>query len=197
MPAMNRMLHPTLWRTCRVLANPVRLRVLKVVARKIQGANVSAVQRLCHLPQSSTSHHLRLLQSRGLLTAKPVSRFLFYSPKTDQTVGNADPVLAAVSAALERNESPVEISGILKGLTHVRRIAILRALHRASVSPEDLVRTCQISLPAVYRHLAKLEERGLVVADDNGTYKLEHKMPALARDLVSIACADCPGLAKV
>lgn len=189
MPAMNRMLHPTLWRTCRVLANPVRLRVLKAVMTTPR-AHVTAVQRLCRLPQSSTSHHLRLLQSRGLLLATPVSRYLLYSPKTDPAVGNADPVLAAVRAALERDEAPKSISRALKGLTHARRIAIVRALRGAPATPEQLVHKCQISLPAVYRHLAKLMTCGLIVASGEHTYHLTGQAPALVRNLVAIACSD-------
>jgi DNA-binding transcriptional ArsR family regulator len=189
MESMNRMLHPTLWRTCRVLANPTRLNVLKAVIRH-PGATVSQLQHACHLPQSSTSHHLRLLQSRGLLTARPVSRYLFYSPTTDPLVGHADSVLSLVRAALEREESPVAIVWVLQGFTQARRIAIVRMLHRSPATPEALVRGCGISLPAVYRHIAKLVDRGWIETNNDGIYRLASNLPSLACALIQTACSE-------
>ena len=185
---MNRLLYPTLWRTCRVLANPVRLRVLQAVIEAPE-SSVSDVRRICRLPQSSASHHLRQLQARGLLTARPGGRWVRYSPQTDPAVGHAELVFAAVRDALSRGETPAAVGRLLKALTQARRISIARALCQTPATAEELVPRCGISRPAVYRHLDRLIDRHVVQMDAAGMCRLHPDMPLLAQDLVRIACA--------
>jgi DNA-binding transcriptional ArsR family regulator len=181
-------LHPTLWRTCRVLANPVRLRVLQAVVAA-PGSCVEEIRQACRIPQSSASHHLRQLQARGLLTARVNGRRVEYLPRTDPAVGHADLVFAAVRAALARNEPPARIGRTLHALTQARRIAIVRALREGPATTDELVARCRISYPAVYRHLHKLLSRTAILQDETGRYLLCEKMPPLCHDLVRIACA--------
>ncbi len=185
---MNQLLHPTLWRTCRVLSNPVRLRILQAVIAA-PGSCVTDVQHACRLPQSSASHHLRQLQARGLLAARPSGKRVIYLPQTDPAVGHANLIFAAAQAAQDRGETPAATSRLLKSLTQARRIAIVRALHRATATPAQLRQRCGISLPAVYRHLDNLVGRNVVREEPEGTFQLNLDMPQLARDLLGIACA--------
>jgi len=185
---MQHFVHPTLWRTCRVLSNPVRLRVLQAVV-KAPGSSVSDVRRICHLPQSSASHHLRQLQARGLLTARTVGSRVTYTPQTDPAVGHADLVFASVQHALSRGETPTATGQLLKALTHARRITIVRVLHQAPAAAEELIPRCNISRPAIYRHLDNLVARAVVCGEPDGVFQLNPNMPQLARDLVHIVCA--------
>ena len=185
---MKQLLHPTLWRTCRVLSNPVRLRILQAIIRT-PGSCVSDVVQFCQLPQSSASHHLRQLQARGLLTARASGPRVIYTPQTDPAVGHADLVFAAIRDALARSETPAAVGQLLKALTQARRITLVRALHAAPATAEELVSRCSISRPAVYRHLDNLITRAVVCEKPEGTYQLNAAMPRLARELVRIVCA--------
>jgi DNA-binding IclR family transcriptional regulator len=167
----------------------VRLRVLQVVIES-PGCCVTDIQHACRLPQSSTSHHLRQLQARGLLTARTSSRRVIYLPQTDPAVGHAKHIFAAAQAAQQRGETPAATSRLLKAFTQSRRITIVRALHLAAAMPDDLVRRCGISLPAVYRHLDNLTERAVVREKPKGVFRLNPDMPHLAQDLVHVACAE-------
>jgi len=154
------------------------------------GGSVSDVRRSCRLPQSSASHHLRQLQARGLLTVRPGGRWVRYFPQTDPAVGHADLVFAAVRDALARGETPAATGRLLKALTQARRITLVRALHSAPATAEELIHRCHISRPAVYRHLDRLIVRNVVQMNMEGACRLNAEMPLLAHDLVRIACAE-------
>ena len=61
-------LRPTLWRTCRVLANPTRLKMFSLLLQQ-PGQTVSAVAEHLSQPLSLTSEYLRALEARGFLRA--------------------------------------------------------------------------------------------------------------------------------
>jgi DNA-binding IclR family transcriptional regulator len=161
-------LHPTLWRTCRVLANPVRLRVLQHVIRHSESC-VSAVARACNLPLSSTTLALRALQARGLLGVRREGLFVIYFATADNSVEHAAAVLAALRRSFQRDDQPAEIIRAATAFTHARRITIVQALAKAPTVAADLSVLCGISRPALYRHLDKLGRRGVVAVapDDN------------------------------
>ncbi|MBM3889971.1 MAG: helix-turn-helix transcriptional regulator, partial [Verrucomicrobia bacterium] len=66
-------LRPTLWRTCRVIANPTRLKIFALLAEQ-PGQTVSGVADRLKLPLSEASESLRALEARGLLTARREGR---------------------------------------------------------------------------------------------------------------------------
>ena len=75
-------LHPTLWRTCRVLAGPTRLRLLRrVIARP--GLTVQQLADAQDIGKSRASQELRRLQSRGLIQARRKSARVAYHPVPD------------------------------------------------------------------------------------------------------------------
>ena len=182
--AMN-VLHQTLWRTCRVLANPVRLRVLRHVCHEGE-ACVSATARACCLPLSSATSALRALQARGLLGVRREGLFVIYCAQADKSVEHAAAVLAAVRRALDRRVANRRIIRAVTAFTHVRRILIVRALVAGAADAGALAVTCGVSLPALYRHLAKLERRGMVEAVADGTRRLALPDGALARALLAL-----------
>ena len=61
-----RSLQPTLWRTCRVLANRTRLRMFHLLLHQ-PGQTVSAIAERLGLTVPVASQNLRALEARGLL----------------------------------------------------------------------------------------------------------------------------------
>ena len=64
-------IQPTLWRTCRVVANRKRLQTLALLIRK-PNQTVSAVAERMRLSVPAASQYLRALEARGLLTCRRV-----------------------------------------------------------------------------------------------------------------------------
>jgi DNA-binding transcriptional ArsR family regulator len=168
-----------------VLANPVRLRVLRHVCRKGE-ACVSATARACRLPMSSATNALRALQARGLLGVRREGLFVIYYAHADESVEHAAAVLAAVRRVLDRRVADRQIIRTVTAFTHVRRILIVQALAAAPADAAMLSVTCGISLPALYRHMVKLERRGLIEAVADGTWRLAQPDGSLARALLGL-----------
>ena len=177
-------LSPTLWRTCRVLANPTRLGCLGIVVDN-PGVTVETVAAKLHITEVNSSLCLRALQSRGLLSSTRKGRWVFYSPETDPKVETAKPLLDAVSKALHAKRFTLDdIEKAVTAYTHPRRIILARLLHsRGPLAVEVLAGTSDISLPALHRHLRKLIRRGIVVEAD-GKYALRTPRNALAKELL-------------
>jgi len=182
------LLQPTLWRTCRVLANETRLRILAQIMRA-GPAHVAGIMQSCGLSEPKASQHLRLLQSRGLLAATRISRYVSYDAKPDPSVGHAADFLEAMRASLRRRETPAEQIRAFTAFTHPRRILIVRALAEKAMDGVGLAGTCHISLPALHRHLRKLERRGLVRCPTRGDYELVPGLRGLPHDLLRMATA--------
>ena len=160
-------LHPTLWRTCRVLANARRLQCLKTVLRN-PGATVGQVAGTCRFPVNQTSVYLRALQARGLLQSVRDSRWVHYNPKADPLVPSAEPVLAAMTRALLKDNMPIKDAIFcLTAFTHPRRLAVLAVLlQKRSIPFAALAHKSNVSPCALTRHLAKLCRRNMTVKDD-------------------------------
>ena len=156
-------LNPTLWRTCRVLAGPTRLRLLRLVLAA-PGATVSRLAEEAGIGLSRASQELRRLQSRGLLNAARGGVFVRYLPDPDPQVPSARPLLLAVKAAFAQGGAAKdrEIRLIATGLSHPRRILLFRELLGGPRTVQMLQSSLAISLDAVYRHLQILEQGGLV-----------------------------------
>ncbi|HRU19519.1 MAG TPA: helix-turn-helix transcriptional regulator [Kiritimatiellia bacterium] len=70
---LDRTYHPTLWRTCRVLANARRLACLRVVMGT-PNLCVQEIAREVRFGEAQVSLALRALQARGLIAALPLGR---------------------------------------------------------------------------------------------------------------------------
>jgi ArsR family transcriptional regulator, arsenate/arsenite/antimonite-responsive transcriptional repressor len=62
--------------TLRVVADPVRLRILELLAR--ESLCVCHLQQDLDLGQTLVSHHLRTLRQSGLVATEPAGRFTYY-----------------------------------------------------------------------------------------------------------------------
>jgi len=176
--------HPSIWRTCRVLANEQRLACLRAVIEN-PFSSVNEIAARLDLPLDKASLGLRALQARGLIQAQRVSRWVRYSPFPDPLVPDAAPTLSALRKALKR-DAPAKIVRTLTAFTHPRRLALLRYLQQhGPTSAERLSSANQISVQALWRHLRKLKARGLVVHTETAWDLAKHP-PALGRALLHI-----------
>jgi predicted ArsR family transcriptional regulator len=132
--------------------------------------SVGEVAGSLRIPVNQASQFLRALQARGLIRAQRHSRWVRYVPVPDPLVPEASLILKALRRALlDEKRAEADIRRTLTGFTHPRRLVILADLRRKRpVSIEDLAFSTQISLPALSRHLAKLEARALVRHDEQG-----------------------------
>ena len=172
--------HPTIWRTCRVLTSARRIACLSSVLKQ-PGGSVGEVAAQARIPKDQASLCLRALQSRGLILARRESRWVRYWPEPDPLVLSAAPILAGLRRALVSEKLTAKrIIHCLTAFTHPRRLVILRCLQKkASMTFETLSQASQVSPPALYRHLKKLGERGLVQESDVGwALRLDHEQLA-------------------
>jgi DNA-binding transcriptional ArsR family regulator len=165
-------LQPTVWRTCRMLANEVRLRCLKTVFEH-PGITVGEVADRTGMFPEHASQCLRALQARGLIRASRRSRWVSYDAVPDHLVPSAAPVLSAMREALfEKRVPEPDLIKTLTAFTHPRRLSILILLSkRGPATPETLGAAAGISQPAMSRHLSKLKSRGLIHSD-NGKWSI-------------------------
>lgn len=178
--------HPTVWRTCRVLANAGRIKCLKVVLEQ-PGSTVGEVAAGTRISENLASEHLRALQARGLIQACRKSRWVHYAPAPDPLVPSARPLLTTLrQALLTQKKTEAEIIHTLTAFTHPRRLAILRYFQKAeSASAEDIAAATRISLPALSRHLGKLAARRLVSCGGH-RWQLTQRVGRLEKTLLSL-----------
>ncbi|MEI7899787.1 MAG: ArsR family transcriptional regulator [bacterium] len=185
--------HPTLWRTCRVLANPQRLACLKEVLLH-PDTTVEEIAAATALPHNKASLGLRALQARGLIRVRRHSRWAHYLPHPDPLVPCAAPILAAMKRVLIA--APVQKGAIIATLTaftHPRRLSILKrlSLHPLPLTEDTLAVTTHISPPALLRHLKNLQARALAARSDAG-WRLQPKPSRLAQTFLTLIATEKP-----
>ena len=159
-PAMSPSSQPTLWRTCRVLANRKRLQTLALLIRQ-PNQTVSTVAERMSLSVPAASQYLRALEARGLLTCRRVGRRVEYRPSAGTSEGAAQEIVKALRLVFRRRAQPIEaIFKLATAFTHPRRIEVFRALTNGADSFAKLQAATHIPARALSRHLAKLEARG-------------------------------------
>jgi DNA-binding HxlR family transcriptional regulator len=157
---------PTLWRTCRVLANNTRLCLLAHLVRK-QPQSVSELAAQCSLALPVASQSLRALEARGLLRVKRIRRRVEYHIPTRSEAGPLADLTAALHAALRREPLPTRtIVKLATAFTHPTRIQIHRMLQSGPKTEMQLQTSIRLSSLALWRHLRKLKARGFVRHDD-------------------------------
>lgn len=182
-------LNPTLWRTCRVLAGPTRLRLLRLILAK-PGATVSRLAADAGIGLSRASQELRRLQSRGLVGVKRHQAFVHYVPTPDPQVPSARPLLLALQASFARGRRSQDetIRQLAAALSHPRRILLLRELSNGPRSLPALQSALGLPYVSALRHLQLLEKGGLVRRRSRRC-RLSRNAHPLARCLVALATA--------
>jgi DNA-binding transcriptional ArsR family regulator len=178
-------LRPSLWRTCRVLANRTRLQIFGLLAQQ-SPLTVSAVALHLNVPLPVASQCLRALEARGLLAARRVGRRVQYrvsAPVAEQ----ARELVKGLKSAFKLEAAPVDcLFRMATTFTHPRRIEIFRRLKQRASTFVQLHTATRISMPALSRHLGKLQARGFVKCCD-GVYAAAVPAEALGRALARLA----------
>lgn len=179
-------LSPTLWRTCRVIANDSRLNLLRVLFE--YGENtVTALGKRTGLAEPHVSLHLRLLNSRGLITARHDGKWVYYTAMPNRAVKHAPEIMDALEKTVaDTGMKNRHVLKIATAFTHERRIVIVRHLQPGSTSARALSLRTQIPLMTLYRHLDKLVARR-IVKSENHLYALGKPSKLLGETLLSIA----------
>lgn len=177
---------PTLWRTCRVLANTARLRLFADLARK-SPQTVSSLAERAGLLLPMTSMYLRAMESRGLLSVRRVGRRVEYRmPPAIADAAMAE-LVNALRKAVNTDEKPIaKIYQLATGFTHPARIETYRRLATPSANVEMIAIAIKLSPRAVTRHVQKLVSRGYVIALKHSHEVVEHP-DAVGRALAGLA----------
>lgn len=182
-------LHPSLWRTARVIANMLRLGVLRHLCAR-GPLTVSVVAAELGLALSPASQSLRALNARGLLQATRRGRWVTYEAAPDPAVPHADRLLGALrSTLLAGEEGAARAYHVATAFTHPRRCAILGLLQQEPMTPSQLQRRLKISGPAMQRHLRKLRRRNLIVRTGRHYHALPSQDPLTQALLTATAGA--------
>ena len=175
-------LRPTLWRTCRVLSNEQRLKLLYALFDK----NNQCVFELANEIRISEAHasiHLRALNSRGLIKQTRRKMRLICSTEANTEVDVA-PVLLTALRKCHQEKTPIRtLQKKATAFTHPRRIEIIQTIPLTGATKDHLHDQTQISLSALSRHLNKLILRGFV-NKDHDTYFKRVPPDALSRALL-------------
>jgi DNA-binding transcriptional ArsR family regulator len=152
---------PTLWRTCRVLANRQRLQMLALLIRQ-PGQTVSSVARQMRLSLPAASQYLRALEARGLLTCRRVGLRVEYRPVATTTEGGGGAIATALRIPVGRSQQlPGVLFKLATAFTHPRRIEVYRAVKNGADSFVRVQAATHISRRALARHLAKWRRAAL------------------------------------
>lgn len=156
-------LSPTLWRTCRILSGATRLSLFRRII-EIPGQCVSTLAQAERISRPRASQELRRLQSRGLVRVERLWRYVRYYPESDPLVSSAEPLLQAMRATFRQipPERDGEIAKTAMGLSHGKRIAIVRIVREGPIDSHGLAAQLRIHVETVRHHLNFLEDGGWV-----------------------------------
>ena len=160
-------LHPTLWRTCRVLANRTRLKILRELCTH-PDQRVSVIARRLGLSLSLASQALRALNARGLLFARRIGPFVCYSPIANRSIPHSVRLLNAIRQTFINDEHPCEnIIQYASVFSQSRRMLIVKTLSgKRPMRRREIAFKTKISQRALKRHLGKLRARGFLECVD-------------------------------
>ena len=147
-----------LWKRCRIVANPLRLRLLAHLLESPR-QYVKAVAGELELTEDVASKNLQLLASGGFLKCESVSKYLYY------TLAESDDLLTALLWELKNQSALDPIIHMLTALTHERRVLLVALLSKTSMDVNSLCCQMKMSGSAAKRHLDKLARRGWVEVD--------------------------------
>lgn len=180
-------LRPTLWRTCRVLANETRLQLLWALF-DAAGLSVGGLGRCVGISDQNASIQLRLLNSRGLITPHRVGMEVIYEAEPNLEVGYSQELLEVLRECHEKSIPEDRIVHVVTAFTHPRRIQIVQALAASGLRPLDIGKITGIKARALYRHLCKLEARGFI-HNIHHIYRLSAPKTPVGRCLLRLALA--------
>ena len=184
---MAKILQPTVWRTCRVLANVTRLKMFAALVRAPDGT-VSSIATKFRLSLPQASVYLRALEARGFLVSERQGPWVTY--RVSGADGPVAPLVTALAGSAKRNADFVDRTfKLATAFTHPRRIDVFQCLGSHPQAAAELRVATEIPGPALFRQLQKLKKRGFVVYRRGrpGTYVARTEDSAVGRALAELA----------
>lgn len=179
-------LAPTVWRTCRVLANRMRLRIFRQMVLAGHSSVKQVAERMRLAPSTATAY-LRQLNARGFLAVDRVGRFAIYRAKPDPLLPQFRILFQCMrDAALQKPAEMEKVYRLLTAFTHPRRIRIVECLACEEMTQPELRKAAQIPTMALERHLRKLINRGYVQKHGRH-YRLADNLSDFAKGLLATA----------
>ena len=177
-------LQPTLWRTCRVLANESRLRLLYLLFehKELCSRDLAFMTGLSE-PQASI--HLRLLNSRGLIRQHRTRMRLLSSPQANPEIRSASLLMQALHQCHDRDIPTEQLFRQVTAFTHARRIEIIQKIPPEGISNLALSEKSGIAISAINRHLRKLKARNLI-KEDKGRFTVSVPQDPLSKTLLRL-----------
>ena len=167
---MSKILEPTVWRSCRALANRTRLSLLKAMIDE-SPLCVQTLAARCKLKKSVCSQYLRILNARGFLQASRRGRWVDYSLGANPRVKHADTLLKTVITTLRSCTDAKAYAIVLKDLTIFtcpKRILMVRVIEaNPDCSPSEVSTLCRVPYQTLHRQLKKLENRAVVALSES------------------------------
>lgn len=165
-------LKPTLWRTCRAVRNPLRLRLLKAVFEHDGEFCVRDFAKLLQIDEALTSVYLRQLNARGLIGVSRERVRVVYNTAPDRTLPDALKFREALKAYLTGplpDNWEMELVRIIDAFSHPNRLAMLIRLAQGPATIHELFEAAGVVVKSIYHHLRFFTTAGLIVKED--TYR--------------------------
>ena len=179
-------LHPTLWRSCRILSGKTRIELLRLVVDRLD-PSVSELAAQLNISVPRASQELRRLQSRGLIQAVRTGVHVRYRPVPDRLVSTAAPLLQAMQETFRQfpPDADEQSLRIAAAFSHVRRLALARLLLPGPMDVQTLEEMAGMARNPLNRHLRLLLAGG-VIRRSGKTIALAENPHPLAQGLLEI-----------
>ena len=191
--------NPTLWRTCRALANEKRIDILELLCRnRVNGYVVGEIARQMGITKGTASQYLRALNARGLLRAEVIGTSVVYRLSANATMPETRMLVDAFLGEFKKGSEcdPARRERIMQDLTAFtfeKRIRLVRALKEKSFATREGFRAeLKFKKPTFDFNLDKLLRRGFIVYEKRPEescphYRLGAPATPLASALLAIA----------
>ena len=158
-------LAPTLWRTCRAMMNPLRLRLLRMVFDHDDAYTVTDFAKALGVEQSTATIYLRQLNARGLIGVRRQRIKVFYNTQPDRSLPEALAIRETMRTLCSGQMSEgwvSEILTVLRAFSHFNRLAMLERLFDGPATLDDLSDAMGVCVKSLYHHLRFLHSAGLL-----------------------------------
>ena len=156
MNSKQRKLAPTLWRTCRAMMNPLRLRLLRMVFDHDDTYTVTDFAKALGVEQSTATIYLRQLNARGLIGVRRQRIKVFYNTEPDRSLPEALAIREAMRklcAGRMTDGWVTEIMTVLRAFSHFNRLAMLGRLLEGPATLDELASAAGVCVKSLYHHL--------------------------------------------
>lgn len=159
-------LRPSLWKTCRVLANNKRLNLLRVLRLASGEMIIKEIAKHAALSAATCGQYLKYIQARGLIAVSRRGKCGFYRLSPDKLINESDPLLHALLRAFDMKFTNYSICKELTVFTHPVRIRLVQILEKEKrLAYDQLAAKLNMTVRSLPMHLDKLARRGVIETD--------------------------------